>query len=388
MEKRALGPPAIEKSPNKGEIIMVYREYGKTGKKVSLIGFGGMRFRPEDYKKGDFNACADIMLRAQELGINYFDTAPYYCSDKSEEIFGHAFSQMKPGFYCTTKNSTINTGDKTADDFRRRLERSLTRMRVPKINFMHIWCVMSYDDYAPMVAPGMLYDGALRAKEEGLIDHIVVSAHASGADIRRILEEGLFEGVLLGYNATNFAYRAEGLRAARELNLGIATMNPLGGGVIAQNPDFYSFLRTDPSFDVPQSAIRFNASHPEISTVLCGISSLSDLESCVAAIDGLEVMDDEKRNKIASRLQEGLDTLCTGCGYCDGCPASINIPRYMDCYNQYLITGERHAIKSRMSNHWDIDQKGAGNCIACGYCESRCTQKLPIIDRLKEISEL
>ena len=69
---------------------MIYRDYGKTGKKISAIGFGGMRFdNPEDY---DFSA--EMLLYALENGISYFDTAPFYFGEKSEEIFGHARAEM------------------------------------------------------------------------------------------------------------------------------------------------------------------------------------------------------------------------------------------------------------------------------------------------------
>lgn len=70
---------------------MQYREYGKTGKKVSVVGMGGMRFRQADYADGNLDRCAAVVHRAFERGINYFDTAPGYCDDKSEAIFGRAF---------------------------------------------------------------------------------------------------------------------------------------------------------------------------------------------------------------------------------------------------------------------------------------------------------
>ena len=61
---------------------MRYKPFGNTGKQVSVIGFGAMRFPEDDYKNHP-QKCADILLRARELGINYFDTAPGYCEDYS-----------------------------------------------------------------------------------------------------------------------------------------------------------------------------------------------------------------------------------------------------------------------------------------------------------------
>ena len=57
---------------------MDYREYGRTGKKVSAIGFGGLRFPKEDYQSGNYENSVKIIHRAHELGVNYFDTAPDY----------------------------------------------------------------------------------------------------------------------------------------------------------------------------------------------------------------------------------------------------------------------------------------------------------------------
>src|SRR6516165_3056413 len=98
---------------------MIYKDYGKTGKKVSILGFGGMRFRKEDYER-DPELSAQVVRRASELGVNYFDTAPFYCDDRSEEIFGLAFKKMPNPFYVSTK-SNVNS-EPTADSLRRKLD--------------------------------------------------------------------------------------------------------------------------------------------------------------------------------------------------------------------------------------------------------------------------
>ncbi|MCL2416095.1 MAG: aldo/keto reductase, partial [Defluviitaleaceae bacterium] len=104
---------------------MLYRDYGTTGKKISAIGFGGMRFLAEEYQK-DVKISAQLVLEAFENGITYFDTAPGYCEQKSEVIFGEAFKQMKYGdFYVSTKCGLWNAT--TADEARKMIEQSLTR---------------------------------------------------------------------------------------------------------------------------------------------------------------------------------------------------------------------------------------------------------------------
>lgn len=106
---------------------MIYRLYGQTGRALSAIGFGGMRFaEPEQIEKN-----AELLLYAHEKGINYFDTAPYYCNDCSEDIFGHALKQLpRQSFSVSTKCGSAN-----AVEMRQSLEKSLERLGVDSIDF-------------------------------------------------------------------------------------------------------------------------------------------------------------------------------------------------------------------------------------------------------------
>jgi uncharacterized protein len=364
---------------------MIYKEYGKTGKKVSSIGFGGMRFRKEDYSKS-LEESAKVAVKANELGVNYFDTAPFYCDDKSEEIMGTAFKLMKNPFFVSTKSSI--SSEKTADDVRRRIELSLKRLGVEKINFYNMWCILNLEQYRKIIAPGGPYEGVLKAKNEGLVEHIVFSTHCSGEEIETIVNEGLFEGVTLGYNATNFAFRQKGIKAAHAKGLGVVTMNPLGGGIIPQNPEFYSFLKQNSEDSLVQAALKFNASHKEITVTLPGMGTIEEVEENIKAGDNFGEMTDVKIAAMAEVLNSSLDKLCTGCSYCKGCPKDIQIPKFMDAYNMYILKNEDKAIKGRLKGHWSLDHKVAADCIACGLCEKQCTQHLLIIERLKYIANL
>lgn len=361
---------------------MIYREYGKTRKKVSVIGFGGMRFGEDN----DYSA--EVVRRANALGINYFDTAPGYCDDRSEAIFGQAFKNMPGQYYVSTKSS-INK-EKTADQVRWRIENSLKIMGIEKINFFHMWCVMDLDQYHHIMAPGGPYEGALKAKEEGLIEHLVFSTHCKGEDIRKIIEDNVFEGVLLGYNLVNHPYRQEGVEAACEHNLGVVTMNPQGGGLIPQHRDYFDFIREREDETVSQAALRFNAAQKGITVVLAGMKTIEEVEENIKVADYPLIVSDEKLKEIKSRITDSMNLLCTTCGYCSKCPQKIKIPSYMEAYNLSLLKDENET-KKRIN--WFKDQgvlkegaSTAADCIACGLCETLCTQKLPIIERLKEIA--
>ncbi|MCC5912305.1 MAG: aldo/keto reductase [Clostridiaceae bacterium] len=362
---------------------MIYRDYGKTGKKVSTIGFGGMRFgKDEDY-------AAEVVRRANELGINYFDTAPFYCNDRSEEIFGKAFKNMPGEFYVSTKSMVNKEPD--ADSVRRRLEKSLKRIGVDKINFFHMWCIMDLEQYKKVMAPGGPYEGALKAKQEGLIEHLVFSTHCKGEDIRTIIEDDVFEGVLLGYNVMNHPYRQEGIKAAMEHNIGVVTMNPLGGGLIPQHKEYFEFIKQWDDETVSQAALRFNAAQEGITVSLAGMGSLEEVEENINTLKHPIAFSEEKLQEIKKKIINDMDSLCTTCSYCTKCPKKIHIPHYLEAYNLMILKDEatmkKHIDWLKQEGRIKEESPSPDECIACGVCEELCTQKLPIIQRLKEIAE-
>lgn len=369
---------------------MYYKQYGNTDIKVSAVGLGTMRYDEEDIKAGRLEKCAEIPLYAFEKGINYWDTAPLYCEDKSEIVTGIALSQLKRSeVYVTSKTNlgTIDAGDRpTKDDFRRRLEMSLDRLRTDYIDFYHMWCMLSLKSWEKHM--DAIYGFFEDAEREGLIRNIVFSSHMQGNDIETVVDSGKFKGMLIGYNALNYRFRQSGIEAAYQNGMGVAAMNPLGGGLIPANPDAFAYLAKGTDLTVAQAALRFAASHREITVTLAGCTTKEHIDDAVRAVEGLE----EKPAREIAKEYEGrgvsLNDLCTGCSYCKGCPNDIPIPKYMDAYNHKILMGDKKGIKDRMDNHWGISKEKAEECIACGKCEEQCTQHLPIIDRLREIAAL
>jgi uncharacterized protein len=358
---------------------MRLKPYGKTGIRLSTIGFGGMRFaHPERTEE-----MADVVRHAHRRGINYFDTAPAYCDDKSEAIMGCAFATLpRDSFYCSTKCSAASGGE-----LRQSLERSLKRLRVAHIDFFHIWCLLRPAQLEERRAGGAIA-AALKAKEEGLVKHVVVSTHLSGAEIVPVLESGCFEGVTLGYNALNFPFRQEGLGAALRLNLGVATMNPLGGGLIPRNAERLAFLRGPADRDVVQAALRFNLSDPAVTVALVGLASKEEVDQAVAAVENFTPYPAEHIARLKGQITASFDGFCTGCGYCLPCPVDVPIPKFMDAYNHRILGDGDAAIRDRLKWHWDLAADPAAACVQCGQCEEECTQHLPIRERLAHIAGL
>jgi hypothetical protein len=366
---------------------MLYKQFAGTGRKLSAIGFGGMRFKADEYKR-DVKISSELVLEAFENGINYFDTAPGYCDDKSEEIMGAAFSQMKYGdFHVSTKCGLWNASD--ADGARRMVEKSLDRLKVPKITFYLMWCIKNMDEYRRMTAPGGMYEGLLRAKEEGLIEHIGCSTHANGNDVAEIVKDGYVDLVMLGYNAINFAYRRKGIAACHANNIGVVTMNPLGGGIIPQNPEYFSFLVKDTEDSLAVSALKFLVAHDAVTAALPGFSSSEEIRESLLAVTNLPKVDNAYLDEMSKKLSFELNSLCTGCAYCVGCPQEVEVPKLLDAYNHAILAkGEMSRVKNKLRFHWNISAETANKCNGCGQCEGLCTQGLPIIKRLREIGEM
>ncbi len=366
---------------------MYYKQYGDTDMKVSAIGLGTMRYNEEDIKAGRLEKCAEIPLYALEKGINYWDTAPFYCHDKSEIVTGIALSQVnRSDVYVTSKTNFNTIGyNPTRDDFRRRLETSLERLHTDYIDFYHMWCLLNLESWEKHMES--IYAFFEEAKSEGLIRNIVFSSHMQGNDIEKVVATDKFKGMLIGYNALNYRFRQSGIKAAHEKGMGVVVMNPLGGGMIPQNPEAFQYLAEGTDLTVPQAALRFVASHKEITITLAGCTTKEHIDDAVKAVEGLEERPAEEVTKLYEDKGVSLNNLCTGCSYCDNCPKGIPIPKYMDAYNQKIFTGREKAIDDRLDAQWDLTRDKAKECIACGKCERACTQHLPIIERLREIGD-
>jgi predicted aldo/keto reductase-like oxidoreductase len=359
---------------------MIYREYGQTKEKVSLLGFGGMRFKNVD----DHDECVRMMIAAAEGGVNYFDTAPGYFETRSETVYGKAFAEMrKKGlpYLCATK-----TFESTESGIRKEIDAQLKRLNVNTIDFYHIWCITSLKNWEERKKNGVLQTFR-KLKEEGLIRHICISSHLIKNEIKELLMEGVFEGVLFGYSAYNFQTRKEAFDAIKEKKLGAVVMNPLGGGVIPEHPDMFKFIHREGE-STATAALRILWDHPEITSTLVGFDTLDHVDEALAAIEGYKPRTAAELEEVKEKAHLSFEGICTGCAYCDNCPQGIPIPEFMDAYNQkLLVKNSKDPIGDRLKWHWNLERVQTADCIECGVCESACTQHIDIINRLKEIGK-
>ncbi len=144
--------------------------FGKTGEAVSWLGMEGMRFEKDIPEK----ECIHNIRFASELGINYFDTAPEYNEDRSEDIYGRAFRQMpRDKFLVATK------GDNklSASEITKNIDRSMKRLDVDQIDFYFLWCLITMDQFHNSMKKGKSMEAILAARKQGKIKHVGTSIH-------------------------------------------------------------------------------------------------------------------------------------------------------------------------------------------------------------------
>ncbi|MDP4088687.1 MAG: aldo/keto reductase [Bacillota bacterium] len=368
---------------------MIYKEFGKTGIKVSALGFGAMRL-PMIKKDGkdyvDEDKAVQIIHKAFELGVNYIDTAPYYCEHLSEAAVGKALKGWRDKVYVSTKNPIENA---SGDDWRRRLEKSLKNLDVDHIDFYHMWGInwKAYQDNIDV--PNGPMAAAFKAKEEGLIKHISFSFHDAPENMLKIIDTGNFETVLCQYNLLDKS-NEEGIAYAHEKGMGVVIMGPVGGGRLgAPSPVIQSMLKGKAK-STAEMALRFVLANPNVTIALSGMSSLQMVEenAAVASIPG--TLTEEEIKRVEEMLEENRrlsDLYCTGCNYCMPCPQGLNIPHIFRLMNYNRVYGLKDYASdeyAKLKVEGNNTGKDASFCVECGGCESKCPQHLHIIEQLKQ----
>ena len=368
---------------------MQYRQFGNTGIDISALGFGAMRL-PFIYKNDktlyDYEESARMMLRAYELGVNYFDTAPGYCDKESEIIVGRALKNIRRKVYISTKYS-VKTDSGT--DCRKLLEKSLAKMGTDYVDFYHMWGIDLETFKSKVIAPNGPLAEARKAKEEGLIRHISFSFHDAAANLVEIVESGEFETVLVQYNLLDRS-NEKGIERARELGLGVVAMGPVGGGRLGSPSEKIRDLLSKEVRSNPELALRFVLTNPNISCALSGMSTMEQVEENCRVADRNESLgktEIEEINASVAENQKLAELYCTECGYCMPCPQGVNIPlsfRLMNYHRIYGITDYASAEYKTIGKFEWMPGKDASHCTDCGVCESKCPQKLSIREQLRE----
>lgn len=330
--------------------MMDYRILGKTGLKVSRMGFGGIPIQRID-KEGT----RELILKLRDLGVNFIDTARGY--SVSEEYLGYALEGIRKDFVLATK-SMARTKDAMAAD----VDISLRNLCTDYIDLYQIHNP-SPEDFLNVQQPGGALEALLEARDAGKIGHIGITLHTAEL-FEKALELDWVETIMFPYNLVETQGEALIAQCAQR-NIGFIDMKPLAGGAI----------------DDVALALRFIAANPNVTLLIPGMAKVSEVQQNFDAICDTNPISDQEQARI-EKIRNALGTqFCRRCNYCAPCATGINI------YAQFLFEGyyTRYNLKEWATERYHAQAKNASDCIECGICESRCPYNLPIRDMMKRV---
>ena len=226
-------------------------------------------------------ASVQLVLRAIGLGVRYIDVAESYSRGMAYRVLREAFHRTSAiGLTVTAKykyQDNLTTLENAAKA-RTATENALRRMEIPQAAFV-CWSIQTKEEFEQIMAPGGVYDEAVKMKREGLISHIACSCHARLGEMREIAESGAFEAMTVSMSLLSAASMQEVLQAASDHGLALITMNSNGGGIIPENPDFFRFACANAEETVVAAGLRFLMAHKAIKLVLAGPASLAELDA-------------------------------------------------------------------------------------------------------------
>lgn len=369
---------------------MKYRSFGSTGEKVSPLGFGCMRL-PEVQINGEWYINEELALpllyKAFEEGINYFDSAPYYCHSNSEYAMGKALKSVRDKVLLTSK-LPLEVVEKSSD-FRSTLEKSLKKADTDYLDFYHFWGINKGS--LEVIRKHELFREAMKAKEEGLIRHICFSFHDKAEHMIDIINEGegVLESVLCQYNLLDRGNEAS-IAYAKSKGLGVVAMGPVAGGRLSAPTELYKKLTGKESTATYELALRFVLGNEDISIALSGMENEDMLNKNLEVANLETYMAKQEWDQVTAALEQVKkfsELYCTGCNYCQPCPVNINIPRIFNLYTYHNVYGLTAAAKKELDEYKGNAQNGAmpEACIDCGACEEKCPQHLKIRSELSRV---
>ena len=331
---------------------MDYRILGKTGLKISRMGFGGIPIQ-----RIDAEGTKALMHRLMEAGVNFIDTARGYTV--SEEYLGYALEGIRDKFILATK-SMAQTKAAMASD----IDTSLENLRTDYIDLYQIHNP-SPAAYEVITAPGGALEALMEAKAAGKIGHIGLTTH-SAALMEKVMEEDWVETLMFPYNIVET--QAEELIArCGKKNIGFIDMKPLAGGAIED----------------ATLALRFIAANPNVTVIIPGMAEPKELDQNLAAMEDTAPLTEAEWTRIRAIRQDLGTHFCRRCNYCAPCSAGIPISAV------FLMEGyfSRYGLADWARGRYEALAGHASDCIDCGICETRCPYELPIRQMLKAAAE-
>jgi aryl-alcohol dehydrogenase-like predicted oxidoreductase len=336
-----------------------YRVLGKTGLKVTSVGFGSM-----------ITSDASVIERAADMGITYFDTARGYQKGNNERMVGAALKSRRKNIVLSSKSEA-----KTASAALAELETSLKELGT---DYLDIWYIHAKDK--PEQVPDELVEAWIKAKQQGKIRHIGLSTHSPNEMADRILEIGKIEVVLSTYNFTMGDARDSALERISGAGLGLVAMKVMAGGM--------KIRYRMPQMQRPMAgiaALKWAIRKPYFATAIPSMTDMEQLEMNFQAM--AESFKPADELILAGRREEIRTEYCRMCYRCaDRCPKGLPVTdilrfvTYADGYGEFALGRERF-----------LELPAAVKNVRCGDCSScaiHCPNGVDVARRLQRAQEL
>ena len=413
MDSSAMGEVPTDK--------MTYRTNHNTGDKVSILGYGCMRWPTieggsarDQRSKIDQESVNELVDYAIAHGVNYFDTSPVYCQGMSEEATGIALSRHpRNTYFIATKMS--NFSNYTYENSVAMYENSLKKLQVDYFDYYLLHNIgVNLDSFNKRFIDNGILDFLVEERKKGKIRNLGWSFHGSKEVFDHILslhEKVHWDFIQIQMNYSDWRSArgnnvdAEYLYAELEKrNIPVVIMEPLLGGRLSNVPNHISarLKQQEPERSVASWAFRFVGSYPMVLTALSGMTYMEHLEDNIRTYAPLEELNDEQKEflfETAELMLQYPTVPCNDCKYCMPCPYGLDIPGILLHYNKCVNEGnlskssrDENYRKARRAFLVGYDravekERQADHCVGCKQCNPHCPQRIDIPREIRRIDK-
>jgi hypothetical protein len=379
---------------------MNYRDLGNTGLKVSEIGMGCEGFGEDECRKTQV-----LFDLAEKSGINYFDL--YTSNPEVRASVGDALNGRREKFIiqshiCSIWKDGQYERSRNIDEVKASFEEMLSLLQTDYIDVGMIHYVDSLKDWATIVnGPVLAY--VLELKKAGTIRHIGLSSHNPQVALEAV-NSGHIEVLMFSVNPCydlqpasedvedlwrdeNYAsplvnmnpQRQQLYETCQRLGVGITVMKAFGGGDLLDS----SMSPAGKALTANQ-CLHYALTRPAVATVLTGAHTAEQLKTSLAYEDASEEEKDYA-SALSSFPNISWKGHCMYCSHCAPCPQAIDVASVTKYLNLAKAQGE---VPETVREHYKLLDHHAGECIACGACETRCPFEVSIIENMRAAKEV
>ena len=375
---------------------MLYRTMGKTGDKISVLGFGAMRVPQKRGRIDEARATRQIRF-AIDQGVNYIDTAMLYHMGANEPFLGRALADgYREKVQLATK--PLLSAIKAREDMDRILNAQLEMLKTDRIDY-YLFHGLSGPVWKRIRDLGGR-EFMDKAKADGRVRRGAFSFHGDIDSFKEIVDDYDWDACLIQYNYLDEHNQAgtEGLEYAAAKGMGVIIMEPLrGGNLTGRIPPAVQAIwdEAEVKRSPAEWALRWIWNRPEVTVVLSGMNREEHIEENLRIANEAEPNSlSEEELEIVGRVADTYRSLmkagCTGCRYCMPCPAGVDIPSSFELHNGAHVFGDKQIARImyllRQGGLGDPAEPSlASQCVECGECEEKCPQDLPVSGLLKDV---